>query len=118
MTKLYLSSTRCPASALTWHALYLTEFFNARVERAAYIDDSVPDGLPITRVDVEPSGRLVSQDGGPLVADYVYTQPGLDLAGDRVGNGTAADLVLWRIGGPVIVRGAASNADLRTADCS
>ena len=118
VTKLYLSSTRCPASALTWHALYLTEFFNARVQRAAYIDDSVPDGLPMTRVDVEPGGRLVTGDGGPLVADYVYTQPGLDLAGDPVGNGTAADLVLWRIGGPVIVRGAASNADLRTADCS
>ncbi len=46
VTKLYLVSTRCPASALTWHSLYLTEFFNARVERAAYIDESIPDGLP------------------------------------------------------------------------
>ena len=45
-------SSACPASALTWHALYLTEFFNRTVERAAYIDDSIPDGLPIRRVDV------------------------------------------------------------------
>ena len=46
VTKLYLDSTRCPSSALTRHALYLTEFFNATVDRAAYIDDSIPDGLP------------------------------------------------------------------------
>ena len=117
VTKLYLSSTECPASALTWHALYLTEFFNARVERAAYIGDSVPDGLPITRVDVGPGGRLLTEDGDPLVADYVYTQPGLELDGDRIVNGTAADLVLWRVGGPVTVPGARTNDDLRTANC-
>ncbi len=87
VTKLYLSSTRCPASALTWHALYLTEFFNARVEQAAYIDESVPDGLPITRVDVGPGGRLVTEDGGALVADYVYTQPGID--SPATGSGAA-----------------------------
>lgn len=117
VTKLYLVSTRCPASAQTWHALYLTEFFNARVERAAYIDDSVPDGLPIKRVDVASGGRLVGEDGSTLVADYVYTQPGIELDGEKLASGTTAGLVLWRIDGPVTVPGARANDDLRTADC-
>jgi hypothetical protein len=117
VTKLYLDSAACPTSALTRHALYLTEFFNARVERAAYIDDSIPDGLPIERVDVGPGGQLIRDDGTPLVADYVYTQPGLALAGEKVASGTSADLVLWRIGGPVTVPGARTNADLRTTSC-
>ena len=96
VTKLYLVTTECPASALTWHSLYLTEFFNRRVERAAYIGDSVPDGLPIERVDVARNGRL-----GALEAEYVYTQPGIGLVGERIASGTSANLVLWRVGGPV-----------------
>jgi hypothetical protein len=118
VTKLYLVSTDCPASAVTWHALYLTEFFNRTVERAAYIGDSIPDGLPIERVDVRENGALAYGPGGPLVADYVVTQPGIELAGEKLGSGTTAELVLWRTGGAVKVIGAASNAALRTADCS
>ena len=57
VTKVYLVTTDCPASALTWHALYLTEFFNRSLERAAYIGDSIPDGLPIRRVDVARTER-------------------------------------------------------------
>jgi hypothetical protein len=117
VTKLYLVSTRCPPAAVTWHGLYLTEFFNRRVETAAYIGDSVPDGLPIVRVDVAADGRLASAGGRPLVADYVYTQPGIDLAGRRVATGTAAGLVLWETDGPVRVEGARSNDDLHTTDC-
>ncbi len=117
VTKLYLDSERCPTSALTRHALYLTEFFNARVDRAAYIDDSIPDGLPIDQVDVGPGGRLLLPSRGPLIADYVYTQPGLELDGRQLGRGTAANLVLWEVDGPVVVRGARTDADLHTADC-
>jgi hypothetical protein len=117
VTKLYLVTTECPASALTWHGLYLSEFFNRRVERAAYVGDSVPDGLPIDRVDVRPDGRLLTEAGSPLEAEYVYTQPGIDLDGRQVATGTAAGLVLWRVGGPVRVVGAESNADVRTPDC-
>jgi hypothetical protein len=117
VTKLYLDSAGCPATARTRHALYLTEFFNERVHRAAYIDDSIPDGLPIDRVDVGPGGGLLKEDGEPLVADYVYTQPGLELAGEKIGTGTTAGLVLWRVDGPVTVPGARTNADLRTTSC-
>jgi hypothetical protein len=118
VTKLYYDSPRCPASGVTRHALYLTEFFNGAVRRAAYIGDSIPDGLPIERVDVDRDGALRSSADEPLVADYVYTQPGIELQGRRLAQGTTADLVLWQVGGPVRVLGARSNAELETADCA
>ena len=99
-------TTECPASAVTWHALYLTEFFNRSLERAAYIGDSIPDGLPIRRVDVATRRRAGDATDEPLLADYVVTQPGIELDGDELGRGTAANLVLWRTDGPVRVVGA------------
>jgi hypothetical protein len=115
VTKIY-ADTRC-GSALERHAIYLTEFFNSTVDRAAYVRGSTPDGLPIERVDVSSSGVLETSPGHPLVADYVFTQPGIPLAGRRVAEGTAARLVLWHIGGPVRVVGAASNEQLRQNAC-
>ncbi len=56
--------------------------------------------------------------GHPLRADYVFTQPGIELAGRRVAEGTAAGLVLWHVGGPVRVVGeASSNAQLQRNAC-
>ena len=118
VTKVYLVSTDCPASAVTWHSLYLTEFFNRSLERAAYIGESIPDGLPIRRVDVASGGGLVDEAGDPLETDYVVTQPGIELAGEELGRGTAANLVLWRTESPVRVVGAARTDDVRTDDCS
>jgi hypothetical protein len=115
VTKFY-ADTNC-GSALQRHAIYLTEFFNSTVDRAAYLRGSVPDGLPIERVDVARSGELETAPGKPLVADYVFTQPGIELAGRRVAEGTAARLVLWHVGGPVRVVGATSNAQLRQNAC-
>jgi hypothetical protein len=115
VTKLYVD-TNCE-SALERHALFLTEFFNSSVDRAAYVEGSVPDGLPIDEVDVSAGGTLELSPGDPLRAEYVYTQPGVELAGTRVATGTAADLVLWRVDGPVRVVGATSNAELRKAVC-
>lgn len=116
VTKVYID-TAC-GSALERHALFLTEFFNSTVDRAVYIGDSVPDGIPLPRVDVAPSGTLELSPGHPLRADYVYTQPGVELAGRRVAEGTAAGLVLWRIDGPVRVVGASSDAELRRRVCA
>lgn len=116
VTKVYID-TAC-GSALERHALFLTEFFNATVDRAVYIGDSVPDGIPLPRVDVAPSGVLELAPGDPLRAQYVYTQRGLELAGRRVAEGTAAGLVLWRIDGPVRVVGASSDAELRRQVCA
>jgi hypothetical protein len=115
VTKVYLD-TSC-SSALERHALYLTEYFNSTVDRGAYIDDTVPDGLPSERVDVARSGALEVSPGTPLQAEYVFTQRGIRLAGRRIAEGTAAGLVLWRVGGPVRVVGAASDAQLRRVVC-
>jgi hypothetical protein len=117
VTKLYLESKACPASSLTRHALFATEFFNVTVDRAAYIGDSIPDGIPLDRVEVV-GGRLLFEDGTPFVAEYVYTQPGIELAGRRLATGTAAGLVLWETNGEVRVRGAQTTADVQTADCA
>ena len=116
VTKLYLD-TEC-SSALTRHALFLTEAFNAAVDRAAYIDDSVPDGLPIERVDVGSDGTLLLSPGHALTAEYVFTQPGIELEGERVATGTNAALVLWRTDGPVVAAAATSNEELRDRDCA
>ncbi len=117
VTKLYIESEACPVSTLTRHALFATEFFNVTVDRAAYIGDSIPDGIPLDRVEVE-SGRLVFEDGAQFVADFVYTQPGIELVGRKLATGTAAELVLWRTDGEVRVVGAQTTADIRTADCA
>ena len=116
MTKVYVD-TPC-GSALERHALFLTEFFNSTVDRAAYVDGSTPDGLPIDRVDVSRDGVLELADGDPLRAEYVFTQPGVKLEGARVAEGTAAGLVLWRVDGPVRVVGASSNDELRRNACA
>jgi hypothetical protein len=116
VTKLYLD-TAC-GSALERHALFLTEAFNETVDRAAYIGDSTPDGLPIEHVDVDPGGALLLSPGDPLTAEYVFTQPGIELNGEKVATGTNAELVLWRTDGPVRVVGASSNADLATRSCA
>jgi hypothetical protein len=117
VTKLYIESRTCGTSTVTRHALFLTEFFNDSVRRAAYFGGSVPDGIPIDRVDLE-EGALMLEDGEPLVAEYVFTQPGIELNGEEVARGTNADLVLWRVGGPVRVLNARTNDEVRTADCA
>jgi Dolichyl-phosphate-mannose-protein mannosyltransferase len=118
VTKLYIEADTCPTSTLTRHALFLTEAFNASIDRAAYIADSVPDGLPIERVDVGADGRLELVAGNPLRADFVVTQPGIELVGRKLATGTNASLVLWDVHGAVRIRGVTSNADVRTRDCA
>jgi hypothetical protein len=100
-TKLYLASSPCPWTELTRHALFLTEFFNASVDRAVSVGDITPDGLPLDPADVGSGDRLVLADGEPLVADYVVTQPGVEVEGRQVAVGTGADLLLWRTHGAV-----------------
>jgi hypothetical protein len=63
-------------------------------------------------------GTLLLSEGNPLRADYVFTQPGIELAGERVATGTNANLVLWRTGGPVRVVGAETDADVSRAACA
>ncbi len=115
VTKLYID-TEC-GSALIGHALFLTEAFNESVDRAAYVGDSTPDGLPIERVDVGSGGALLLSPGNPLTAEYVFTHPGMELTGEQVATGTNAGLVLWRVDGPVSVVGVETNAELAASAC-
>ncbi len=118
VTKLYFESTECGVRRSPATRCSSREFFNATVDRAAYIGDSIPDGIPIDRVDVD-GGRLVFESGTPLVADYVVTQPGIELDGapGRDGNdGRARSLA--RRAGEVRMTGADTNADVRTTDCA
>jgi hypothetical protein len=62
-------------------------------------------------------GIAVLPDGSPLSAEYVYTQPGIELEGRRLATGTTAELVLWRTGGEVRVMNAPTTAEVRTTDC-
>ena len=116
VTKLYID-TEC-GSALERHALFLTEAFNAAVDRAAAIGDTVFDGLASERVDMSGTGALELAPGNPLLAEYVLTEPSIELAGRRVAEGTAAGLVLWDVGGPVRIVGASSNEELARMMCA
>jgi hypothetical protein len=118
-TKLYLWPPDCPHTELTRHAFFLTEFFNLSVDRTVAIGDSSSDGLPADRVDVGPGGRLQFAAGRPLVADYVVTQPEIQLVGRHVAEGTGAGLVLWETRGAVrLADGLPGSAGLVTATCS
>ena len=111
VTKVYVDTT-C-GSALERHALFLTEFFNSTVDRAAYVGGSTRTDCRSTAWTSRATASLELADGDPLRAEYVFTQPGVELEGTRVAEGTAAGLVLWRVDGPVSVVGASSNDELR-----
>ena len=119
VTKVYLVSTDCPASAVTWHALYLTEFFNRSLERAAYIGESIPDGLPIRRVDVA-SGRRARRRSRRSARGRLRRHAARDRArrrGARARDGARISCS----GGPrarFASSGRARTRDVRTDDCS
>jgi hypothetical protein len=95
---------------------YLTEFFNtslARVVNVATPGDSLPTG----RVRVRPDGSVALVSGAPLVAEYVLAQPGVEVEGRRVAEGTSARLALWETAGPVRLAGVGSTAELEAAVC-
>lgn len=117
-TKLYTSPQACPYTELTRHALFLTELFNASVDRVVSLGDSTPDGLPVERALVASGGRLLLDGGAPLVSRYVVTQPEIELEGRRIARGTGAGLVLWQTSGPVRLADARlRTGDLTPADC-
>ena len=62
--------------------------------------------------------RCSSRRTNRCIADYVFTQPGIELAGEKVATGTNAELVLWRTDGAVRVVGASSNAEVSERACA
>jgi hypothetical protein len=97
-------------------SFYLTEFFNSSLARIAYLG-TPHDSLPTEPARVEPDGAVVLASGAPLVSDYVLMQPGVDVEGRRVAEGTSARLALWETAGPVRLAGVGSTAELEAAVC-
>ena len=96
---------------------YLTEFFKSSLARTATVG-TPQDSLPTERVAVRPDGSVRLESGEPLVADLVLAQHGVELEGRSVAEGTAARLTLWdTAGGPVLLVGVASAAELVAAAC-
>jgi hypothetical protein len=111
-----LLTSLSPCARFAYDGFYLSEFFNTSVERVAHLGQT-PDHF--TRRAGVSGRRVLTPSGGPLVADYVVTQPGIDLAGQRVAEGTRAGLVLWEVGGPVrFVRSALSARELQRQACA
>ena len=101
VTKLYVDTT-C-GSALERHALFLTEFFNSTVDRAAYVGGSTPDGLPIDRVDVARIGRARARARRPAAAPTTSSRSRASSSpGERVadGNGRRPRALARRRPGP------------------
>ncbi len=95
---------------------YLTEFFNSSLARVVHVG-TPPDSLPADSVRVERDGLVALSSGAPLVSDYVLVQPGVEIEGRRVADGTSARLTLWETAGPVRVVGLRSTAELEAAAC-
>ena len=109
-----LLTTLSPCARFAHDAFYLTEFFNSSVARVAHLGQA-PDQFP-GRVSVSRNQVLVPS-GSPLVADYVVTQPGVEVVGRRVAEGTRARLVLWRVGGQVRLLEAHPAIELQRLAC-
>ena len=98
------------------NAFYLTEFFNSSLGRIVHVG-SPPESLPAETAGVKPDGLVALSSGAPLVADYVLAQPGVEIEGRRLAEGTSAGLTLWETGGKVRVVGIGSTAELEAAAC-
>jgi len=103
-----------PCARLAHDGFYLTEFFNSSVERVAHLGQA-PDQFP-GRASLS-GAQVLIPSGGPLVADYVVTQPGINLEGRRVAEGTRARLVLWEVRGRVRLLETRSAIELQRLAC-
>jgi hypothetical protein len=101
----------CSGAVLERDSFYVTEFFNSSVRQVVDVGGEFPTG----RLDGR--GRVLLNSGKALEADHVVAQPGVPIRGRRVGSGTSAGLVLWKINGPVRIDGAASPGDLVRRAC-
>ena len=113
-------SVSAPCAGAGWAstALLLTEFFNRAVTRVAHVAE--PDGslLPSTAVRVAADGAIVRESGGPFPAEAVVVPEGITLLGERLAEGTAVPLVLWRVDGPVRLAHARSTRELQGIVCA
>ena len=97
---------------LTANSFLVTEFFNSSIGETVLIGG---EGSGSARLSA--SGEILASSRERLEADYVVAQPGIRVRGQRVGEGTQARLVLWRVEGPVGLDGVGAIEGLRSAAC-
>jgi hypothetical protein len=82
------------------HLLWQTEFWNRSVGDVYGLDSADPTGTAVVPTTVDSRGRFVrTLDRRPLAPGYVVAQPGLDIAGEKVG--AQGRLVLYRLRAPL-----------------
>jgi hypothetical protein len=98
-----------PEVAVLWSArasygtLWDNEFFNRSVGKV-YNFFGPPDGLPEENVALQPSGA-VTYLNRPVRATYMLTDASIILAGKPVARDEGVGMTVYRVGGPVLVRG-------------
>ena len=106
-----LTALRPCLTRATQDGFYLSEFFNSAVEGVVHLG-SAPDYLPSPRAGLAENGSVLVPGDGQLRADYLVTQAPVRVVGRPVGRAGPGRLVLWRIDGPVRVRGSSSTREL------
>jgi hypothetical protein len=105
-------TVECPNSTLARDSFVLTEFFNGTIEDVVDLAGELKDA------NAREDGSVVLHSGAPVEADYLVSQPGLRVGGERLAEGTNARLVLWDTEGAVRIDGVSSTADAVRAACS
>ncbi len=103
----------------TRDAFRWTEFFSERIGPVIRLGLPAPPGVVTDGTNGEVAGDgTVRVAGSVLRPGYVVTSPGLQVRGRPVAHGTLAGLRLWRVDGPLRMRGVRSNAEAVAVPCS
>jgi hypothetical protein len=91
------------APGVNFVSLWDNEFFNRSVG-PVYNLHGPPDGLPQETITIDPRNELARDPSGKVIrAQYVLTDKSLQVAGRVVAQDTGAGMVLYRVGGPVLI---------------
>jgi hypothetical protein len=87
-----------------WHSIWEAEMLNRSVRRVYRLHGPRAYNFPEPKLEIR--GRsLFLPDGRPLRAEYVLTDIKSPVVGRRVAANRAAGLIVYRVGGPVELRG-------------
>jgi len=111
----YVGTRTCDPEGVR-NAFLVSEMFNASVGPVTSIGSSL-GFLPELQAHLGDDGGLLDQKGEPLVAKYVLVPAGVEVDGRPIASGTGASLVLWRVNGPIRLRGSTTLAAIESAVC-
>jgi hypothetical protein len=91
------------APGLNFVTLWDNEFFNRSVG-PVYNLHGPPDGLPQETITIDPHNHVARGPSGKVIrAQYVLTDKSLQVAGKAIASDPGAGMVLYRVGGPVVI---------------